>query len=43
MAQRHLDPTDPTATAVTGDALAGYLRAQADFDEPVGPGFWNRR
>jgi ubiquinol-cytochrome c reductase iron-sulfur subunit len=21
---------------------AGYLVAQADFDEPVGPGFWNR-
>ncbi|MYX98662.1 metal-binding protein, partial [Streptomyces sp. SID486] len=29
MAQRHLDPTDPTAEAVTGDALASYLRAQA--------------
>ena len=29
MAQQHLDPTDPTATAVTGEALAGYLRAQA--------------
>ncbi|WP_217205602.1 CHAD domain-containing protein [Streptomyces sp. AC550_RSS872] len=29
MAQQHLDPTDPTAGAVTGDALAGYLRAQA--------------
>ncbi|MFG2604189.1 CHAD domain-containing protein [Streptomyces sp. NPDC048514] len=29
MAQRHLDPTDPTAEAVTGDALAAYLRAQA--------------
>ncbi|MGW0287082.1 CHAD domain-containing protein [Streptomyces sp. NPDC003236] len=29
MAQRHLDPTDPTAQAVTGDALAGYLRARA--------------
>lgn len=29
MAQQHLDPTDPTARAVTGDALAGYLRAQA--------------
>ncbi|MCS0600606.1 CHAD domain-containing protein [Streptomyces sp. LP11] len=29
MAQRHLDPTDPTAGAVTGDALAAYLRAQA--------------
>ncbi|MFF9770450.1 CHAD domain-containing protein [Streptomyces sp. NPDC014636] len=29
MAQRHLDPTDPTAEAVTADALAGYLRAQA--------------
>ncbi|MEV5339033.1 CHAD domain-containing protein [Streptomyces sp. NPDC052676] len=28
MAQRHLDPTDPMAP-VTGDALAGYLRAQA--------------
>ena len=21
----------------------GFLRAQADFDEPIGPGFWNRR
>ncbi|MEV6838515.1 CHAD domain-containing protein [Streptomyces sp. NPDC051133] len=30
MAQQHLDPTDPTATtAVTGEALAGYLRTQA--------------
>ncbi|EPD57210.1 CHAD domain-containing protein [Streptomyces sp. HGB0020] len=29
MAQQHLDPTDPTATPVTGEALAGYLRAQA--------------
>ncbi|MEU0221811.1 hypothetical protein ABZ281_45410, partial [Streptomyces sp. NPDC006265] len=33
MAQRHLDPTDPRAghagPAPTGDALAGYLRAQA--------------
>ncbi|AKN71468.1 metal-binding protein [Streptomyces sp. PBH53] len=29
MAQQHLDPTDPTADAATGDALAGYLRAQA--------------
>ncbi|KUL24463.1 CHAD domain-containing protein [Streptomyces regalis] len=29
MVQQHLDPTDPTAGAVTGDALAGYLRAQA--------------
>ncbi|MFJ7768771.1 CHAD domain-containing protein [Streptomyces sp. NPDC097107] len=38
MAQRHLDPTDPTATATAAagppvpadpDALAGYLRAQA--------------
>ncbi|MET8942506.1 CHAD domain-containing protein [Streptomyces sp. NPDC004542] len=29
MAQQHLDPTDPTAGAVTGEALAGYLRAQA--------------
>ncbi|MEV0642329.1 CHAD domain-containing protein [Streptomyces sp. NPDC050619] len=32
MAQRHLDPTGPQsrhAGAVTGDALAGYLRAQA--------------
>ncbi|PAZ13197.1 hypothetical protein CLM62_25160 [Streptomyces sp. SA15] len=29
MAQRHLDPTDPTAGPVTGDALADYLRAQA--------------
>lgn len=29
MAQQHLDPTDPTAEAVTGEALAGYLRAQA--------------
>lgn len=29
MAQQHLDPTDPTAGAVTGDALAGYLRGQA--------------
>ncbi|ARP71443.1 CHAD domain-containing protein [Streptomyces pluripotens] len=29
MAQQHPDPTDPTAGAVTGEALAGYLRAQA--------------
>jgi hypothetical protein len=29
VAQQHLDPTDPTAGAVTGDALAHYLRAQA--------------
>ncbi|MEU6553185.1 CHAD domain-containing protein [Streptomyces sp. NPDC046915] len=29
MAQQHLDPTDPAAGAVTGDTLAGYLRAQA--------------
>ncbi|MFF7982422.1 CHAD domain-containing protein [Streptomyces sp. NPDC007901] len=29
MAQQHLEPTDPTARDVTGDALAGYLRAQA--------------
>ncbi|MEU3982934.1 CHAD domain-containing protein [Streptomyces sp. NPDC026672] len=29
MAQQHLDPTNPTAGAVTGDALADYLRAQA--------------
>ncbi|MFG2784899.1 CHAD domain-containing protein [Streptomyces prunicolor] len=29
MAQQHLDPTDPTARSVTGDALAGYLRGQA--------------
>ncbi|QTD99411.1 CHAD domain-containing protein [Streptomyces cyanogenus] len=29
MAQQHLDPTDPTAEAVTGDALADYLRARA--------------
>jgi hypothetical protein len=29
VAQQHLDPTDPTAGPVTGDALAGYLRAQA--------------
>ncbi|MET9451342.1 CHAD domain-containing protein [Streptomyces cinerochromogenes] len=29
MAQQHLDPTDSTAGAATGDALAGYLRAQA--------------
>ncbi|WP_250399556.1 CHAD domain-containing protein [Streptomyces cellostaticus] len=29
MAQRHLDPTDPSAQAVTGEALAGYLRARA--------------
>ncbi|MBD0840444.1 MULTISPECIES: CHAD domain-containing protein [unclassified Streptomyces] len=29
MAQQHLDPTDPTAAQVTGDALAGYLRTQA--------------
>jgi hypothetical protein len=33
VAQQHLDPTDPLAgPAPTGDALAGYLRAQAtDF------------
>jgi hypothetical protein len=29
VAQRHLDQTDPTAEEATGDALAGYLRAQA--------------
>ncbi|MEV5800682.1 CHAD domain-containing protein [Streptomyces collinus] len=29
MAQQHLDPTDPGAPEVTGDALAVYLRAQA--------------
>ncbi|MFS4095703.1 CHAD domain-containing protein, partial [Streptomyces sp. AF1A] len=29
MAQQHLDPTDPAAGVATGDALAGYLRAQA--------------
>ncbi|MFF0160280.1 CHAD domain-containing protein [Streptomyces sp. NPDC005263] len=29
MAQQHLDPTDPLAGRVTGDALADYLRAQA--------------
>ncbi|GCB48054.1 CHAD domain-containing protein [Streptomyces sp. NL15-2K] len=29
MAQQHLDPTNPLAGPVTGDALAGYLRAQA--------------
>ncbi|MEU2059470.1 CHAD domain-containing protein [Streptomyces sp. NPDC013455] len=29
MAQQHLDPTNPAAGATTGDALAGYLRAQA--------------
>lgn len=29
MAQQHLDPTDPTARVTNGDALAGYLRAQA--------------
>ncbi|WP_037678713.1 CHAD domain-containing protein [Streptomyces griseus] len=29
MAQQHLDPTDPTTGPVTGDALAGYLRARA--------------
>ncbi|MFE5032138.1 CHAD domain-containing protein [Streptomyces sp. NPDC056683] len=29
MAQQHLEPTDPTARVTTGDALAGYLRAQA--------------
>ncbi|MGW0766922.1 CHAD domain-containing protein [Streptomyces sp. NPDC002676] len=29
MAMQHLDPTDPTAKAAMGDALAGYLRAQA--------------
>ncbi|WP_345127838.1 CHAD domain-containing protein, partial [Streptomyces chiangmaiensis] len=30
MAQQHLDPpTDPTAGPTSGDALAGYLRAQA--------------
>ncbi|MDT7845989.1 CHAD domain-containing protein [Streptomyces justiciae] len=29
MAQQHLEPTDASAGAVTADALAGYLRAQA--------------
>ncbi|MFE5188869.1 CHAD domain-containing protein [Streptomyces sp. NPDC056628] len=29
MAQRHPDPTDPAAGAVTGEALADHLRAQA--------------
>ncbi|MDG9718731.1 CHAD domain-containing protein [Streptomyces sp. DH24] len=29
MAKQHLDPTDPTASPVTGDALADYLRGQA--------------
>ncbi|MBW8799537.1 MAG: CHAD domain-containing protein [Streptomyces sp.] len=29
MAQQHLEPTNPTARVTTGDALAGYLRAQA--------------
>ncbi|MFJ5264160.1 CHAD domain-containing protein [Streptomyces sp. NPDC088387] len=29
MAQQHLDQTEPLTGAVTGDALAGYLRAQA--------------
>ncbi|MEU1009432.1 CHAD domain-containing protein [Streptomyces sp. NPDC005890] len=29
MAQQHLDPKGPTAEAVTGDALAGYLRTRA--------------
>ncbi|MFC9930157.1 CHAD domain-containing protein [Streptomyces sp. NPDC127190] len=29
MAQQHLDPTDPAAGVVTGDALAAYLRTQA--------------
>ncbi|MER7178688.1 CHAD domain-containing protein [Streptomyces hyaluromycini] len=29
MAQQHLEPTDPTARVVTGEALAGYLRIQA--------------
>jgi hypothetical protein len=29
VAQQHLDQTDPTAEAATGDALADYLRAQA--------------
>ncbi|MER6263362.1 CHAD domain-containing protein [Streptomyces sp900105245] len=29
MAQQHLDPTDPAAGVVTGESLAGYLRAQA--------------
>ncbi|MDO0927065.1 CHAD domain-containing protein [Streptomyces sp. TG1A-8] len=29
MAQRHLDPTDPAAGEVAGEALADYLRAQA--------------
>jgi len=21
---------------------SGYIRAQADYDQPVGPGFWER-
>ncbi|MEU9475751.1 CHAD domain-containing protein [Streptomyces sp. NPDC048191] len=29
MAQQHLDPKDPAAEVVTGDALAAYLRTQA--------------
>ncbi|CAL9486663.1 CHAD domain-containing protein [Streptomyces sp. enrichment culture] len=29
MAQQHLEPTDPLARPVTGEALAGYLRSQA--------------
>ncbi|MFI9153082.1 CHAD domain-containing protein [Streptomyces sp. NPDC053367] len=29
MAQQHLEPTDPLARPVTGEALAGYLRCQA--------------
>ncbi|MGW0879686.1 CHAD domain-containing protein [Streptomyces sp. NPDC002671] len=29
MAMQHLDPTDPPARVAMGDALAGYLRAQA--------------
>ncbi|MEW2624283.1 CHAD domain-containing protein [Streptomyces sp. NPDC048106] len=29
MAQRHLDPKDPTAEVATGNALAGYLRTHA--------------
>ncbi|WP_225833876.1 CHAD domain-containing protein [Streptomyces sp. NK08204] len=29
MAMQHLDPTDPAAGTVRGDALSGYLRAQA--------------
>jgi len=29
VAQQHLDPTGPVAGPVNGDALAGYLRAQA--------------